>query len=624
MALPVRVVMHDLETPESYAIRLCAANGFSSYRMFLKLTKMTSAGLSKGEPDSIRHLARWSATDPQTLSRYVAVMENRFMTWRLGSAKFNKEARPGRRFRYCPCCVVEDLDNGRGPTVSRPFVRPSWACRAVTNCVEHRRPLSEAPHSPIFGNDFCSFVAVNLSLIRMQAEDPRTQTFAAVDAYCEGKIRGISDEHYLDTMEAYVAVDLCTHLGRFIKRYRSALKLVPLALRGAAAREVGFHFASQGEECIREIVTKIIRTERPKGTAKFMFGSLGRWLRANSARPEFKDVLELLQDVAERSLPFGQGEMCFIPVRKRYLHSVHSAAAEYGLFDRRVAELVTEAGLVDDSSLSGGRIYFDADKAHEILLAATKTVTSSQARSILGVDEKSMASLLQSGLLARVEVRSSGRNYSRIRREDLNNLLRGIFANVSVGTVEPDWMTMRYLCQKAVCGKEDVLAALLHGNLTDAAAPTNHGLKISSLRFNPSTSVRQILSTRKTISDVAGMQAFSQKEASAYMHVKVETVPYLVKEGFIEAMEIQNPIVNRRQKVVTVTSLDAFRKKYIAVSEVAANYETHTNVILAAFQKVGVRPIYEAGAAVSRFFLRSDIDNAPVEVPNIKKRNRKR
>ncbi|TCU18648.1 hypothetical protein EV131_114155 [Rhizobium laguerreae] len=167
-----------------------------------------------------------------------------------------------------------------------------------------------------------------------------------MDDYIASRIRGSSAEPYLDRFEAFIANDLCDHLGRFLKSHALGFPFVPDELRAASAREIGFHVARKGESEIRNVIESVIHRTQPNGTARFSFGVLGRWLRSNTNREEYLELVELFQDVAERNLPYGPGDVCLVPVGRRYLHSVHSAAQEYGLFEERIVELLRTAGLI--------------------------------------------------------------------------------------------------------------------------------------------------------------------------------------------------------------------------------------------------------------------------------------
>jgi TniQ len=620
MPLPVPVIFHSDETPESYADRLSAANSFPTNRTFFTMTAIDHKALVRGDATPLAKLASWSGEDVAKLATFGATTKSRKLNWTLGCATFSKEARRGNRFRYCPNCVVDDWATGSGRPVSRPYVRAVWTTRSVKNCTRHARPLIEAPFTSNTESSFCRFATANRAIIETQSGEPASVLHMSLDAYIEKRISGFLSEPYLDQFDACIAIDFCTHLGRFLKRHRPALSLLPQDLRSATSREIGLHIARQGEAKIRSTATWIIERRRPKGQEKFLFGSLGRWLRSNSGDPDFAQIIELFQDVAERNLPYAPGEMCFIPVRRRYLHSVTSAGVEYGLFEARIVELLKDAGLIGDASLSPARIYFDADKAHAILDAARRTITSEQARTALGVTAELMSRILAAGFVPRVEMRRERRNYSRIRLEDLEEFQRRIFANVAVGDVEKDWVTIDYLCQKAACEKADILASILDGRLARIGAPASHGFKLDALRFELSAALQHFSSSRKTVSEIAKVEAMSQQEASAYMHVKPTTIPYLIERGLLDTETINNPVNKRLQTVVTVASMDAFMAEHVAVSQVAATYETHPNVILDIFEKMDINPIYDNCGNVSRFFRRSEIVDATIVLPRARRK----
>ncbi|QRM44594.1 TniQ family protein [Rhizobium sp. BG4] len=620
MPLPVTVVHHIDETPKSLCDRLSVANGFSSNRMFSTMTGIKTPELAKANPVAISKLARWSGENAADLARNRVTTRRRRMDWQLGFAVFNKQARCGRRFRYCPNCIVDDIATGDGRPVSRPYVRAVWLSRAITNCIRHRRPIVEVTLARKTDDSFCRYVATNAGKIQQEAACSVPTQFLAVDAYAQDRMMGVLTEPYLDRFETHVVVDLCVYLGKFLKRHRPALALIPQDLRTAPPREIGFHYAKNGEQAIREIVVAIIRKIRPSGQHKFFFGALGRWLRSNSEQAEFAELVALFQDIAERNLPFASGDMCFIPVSRRYVHSVVSAGIEYGLHEQRVVQLLHQAGLVEDLKLSNGRIHFDVEHAHEILVAASKTLTSRQAREELGVTEVVMTGLLERGLLARVELRNETRNYSRIRREDLDRFRSVLFAHVVVSDSNQAVIPIKRVCQNAGCEIVDVIAAVIGGHLRNVFIAPNDELTISSLRFDRDEALAYLSKVRPTLSVLAGLAVMNQRDASAYLRVKPMTVPYLINLGLLDTVEITNPFNGRLQSAVTVESMDRFQMDHILVSEVAALHETHTNTILDLLAKIGVRPIYENCGNVSRYFLRSEVLDAPIQVQRYKRK----
>jgi hypothetical protein len=202
--------------------------------------------------------------------------------------------------------------------------------------------------------------------------------------------------------------------------------------------------------------------------------------------------------------------------------------------------------------------------------------------------------------------------------EDLDDFRERVFAHVVVGEVKKSMATITRLCQKAGCETADVVLALVQGKLRSAVVESNREGKIGALRFNLEEASDCLLRERRTLSEVAGAAVIDQREAAAHMAVKANTIPYLISLGLLESTAVKNQVNNRLQTVVTVASMTDFRKQYLRVSEVAALYETHSITILDRFAKIGVRPIYDdCGTNVSRFFRRSEVENAMFSIPKI-------
>ncbi|MGO8090500.1 3'-5' exonuclease [Rhizobium leguminosarum] len=257
--------------------------------------------------------------------------------------------------------------------------------------------------------------------------------------------------------------------------------------------------------------------------------------------------------------------------------------------------------------------------------AATQTLTSQEARRELGVSQGVIVKLLESGLLPRVEERTSIRGYSRIRVQDLREFQRRIFKSVVVGETSGDMLTTAKVCRATLLETPDVLSALIDGSLEKVSAPFDHEYRIDRLLFNREEVVRHFLNPRRTLGGMDGSKILKQRDAATYLKVKTATVPYLMTVGLLESQVVANPVIRRKQSGISVTALDAFMEKFIPVSEVAAQYETHTNVALEALRKQGIGPIYDdCGTQVSRFVRRSELAEVSLDIPKRPKRNRRR
>ncbi|MDH6270166.1 hypothetical protein M2311_000227 [Rhizobium leguminosarum] len=612
MTLPVPVAFHSDEIPGSYADRLSAANGFPTNRMFFTMTAIEQKALERGESEPVSRLAYWSGEDPDRLSRFSAPRPRK-LHWSMGAAVFKREAREGNRFRYCPKCVVADWESGRGRPVARPYVRATWATRSIRSCTLHQRPLVEVADAPEVGDSFCRFAMHHRKIIELQAAEEVGQPHMGLDLYVADRINGQSNEPYLDRFETHLTIDLCTYFGSFVKRHKYALAEVPRHLRAAPAREIGYYVARQGEQRIREVATRILEAERHKAQIKLVLGSLGAWVRRNVERADMAEIVELFQDVAERTLAYAVGEPCFLKIRHRYLHTVKSASVEYGLFEDRVVQLLRDAKLIDETELPYARIYFDAAKAHEILTTASRTLNSREAREMLGVTEEVMARILDKGLLPRVENRNGIRVYSRILREDLEAFQKRLFANVTMTPRVSALKSITTVCRLAGCNTEDMLSAIISGEFEGAEAAAGGWGRIDALRIDARKGIDFFVKTRKSLSEVVGVPVMTQREGCGYMRVKPETMPCLIKRGYLETTAVNNQVNGRRQTVVTIASMDAFMAEHMRLGEVAEFFETSPQTVADKLADVEIMPIYD-GTKGTRFYRKSEIIDAPIEV----------
>lgn len=616
MVLPVPVVLHGFEAFESLASRVAIANGYPSLRLFYSTNGFKLRDLYAGDSAQLAKLAHLSRADTALLAeRTVARATRGDGVWMLGDASFNKESRRAKRLRFCPCCVVSDIDTGSGHPAARPFVRASWISRAVKNCTAHERPLVEVAFKHKREDDFCRFVQANLDSIRTMAADRVTPVSVDVDRYAEDRIRGVAaSAPFLNRFEAHVAIELCFYLGQFIKRDRKATNQLPVKLRDQSAREIGFEIARQGEDAIRAMMASIIRCKKSSPTFKPSFGALGRWLRDNVARPSYSDVVELFQDVAERNFPLGTKDTFLVKVRRRYVHTVTSASIEYGLFENRVVDLLKGAGLIQTIDLPPSRIWFDADSAHEILANATKTMTSAEARGRLGVTENAMSGILKAGLLPRVETRTDTRIYSRIRSQDFEEFQIRLFESVSNLDGSRSLMTVQQVCRR--CGGQihEILALILNKSLKNVAALENHGFQIGALRLDAAEAVALINGARLDKINNLGLSLTTVAEAQRRLRVHPTTVPYLIQMGFLKTTEVRNPRTNYRQNYIVATSVEDFARDHVSIADLASTHETHPMKMFEHLTDLGIKPIFEQVGRVARFFRKADVTDVAIGI----------
>jgi hypothetical protein len=606
MALPVCVPLHGFETTKSLISRLAAANGFCSAKMLMSMTGIRPSKLSQRNPNDIARLAQWSGADPATLASYIPVVVADGK-WRVGGALLHKQTRRGKGFRYCPMCVVDDVDNGDGRPLARPYLRLTWTCRDVVACARHGCELVEPSFAQAFQNDFCRFVDVKMNMIREQARDIVPPSLTEVDAYIERRIQGAGGEPYLDGFDAYVVLDLCRHLGALLRDHRRVVTGVPEDVWESRPREIGFHIARQGEERIRGAFGEVARCKRDRSSGKIYFQSLGVWLRQNAHQEQFAPIVELFQDVAERNLPLGPGEVCFVPVRRRYRHTVHSAAVEYGLGRDRVIQLLNEAGLLKRRLV--GRGCFSVDDAEGVLTQAPKALVISRGKlpERLGASKDLTEQILNANLLRRARAPTTSHDRPPIIMQDLTHFQRRVFANVTAGAVDETMPTLKSIKWVAGVDPLNAIIALIDGKLGGTRSQAGHGYSLERLRFD-----RREVFTYWNISHGAprvgaGGVALTQTDAAKFLIVKPGTIPYLLRNDALDVWpgELEN---DRTRSSISMTSLERFADKYIGQIEAAEILHLRKGSIAWALEEMrGIKPVYVGSSVVSSIYLRDEV-----------------
>ncbi len=385
MTLPITVDFHDGETPLSLVSRLAAANGYSSLTDFLGFTEINAKLISDGEPAAMAILSGWSGIAAERLRRFAISPGDTRATWKMGSAEFSKDMRPGNRHRFCAHCILEDIAQEDG----RPIARP-WGARLVAGTVDrvldrHGIALSEVDAEDVGDrNDFARFVADNIDRVRDWRRFRGVRKSPRLETYLRQRIMEDAGDSFADGLAAYVVVELSNYVGWFIEKHE-VQGAWDAADHVGETREKGFMALSAGKDALLDLYVGAINREHPTmRDIELFLGRVILWMRRNADKPTHSDVIDLFVDMVVRHVPIGPGEKFIRDVKVRHLHSATSASAEYKLLPKRVRDLVIAAGLAEPSDLSDPQFRFDAELARPVLEEAMETLTSSEVAEILG------------------------------------------------------------------------------------------------------------------------------------------------------------------------------------------------------------------------------------------------
>ncbi|TCB00914.1 hypothetical protein E0H65_08205 [Rhizobium leguminosarum bv. viciae] len=612
MTLPIKVGVKSYEEPGSFASRVALGNDFSSLDQFLKAARINPKSLTIGDPGALEKLAYWSGIPSDTLQASLHPCSSGFEVWNIGKASFAREQRTASTFRFCCKCVCDDLATGEGPIMTRPYVRCSWMTQAVRNCTIHQLPLVELPSSRVVDRDAAREFALNLDQIEARAAENAPPVSNELDRYVEGQIRGEVTGSYLERYPTHLAWSFCGYLGRFVTTYGLELFALPSHLDKQSPAEIGFWIAQQGEEAIRSCVTMIFRHGQVPSGRKAPFGDIGRWLYSNRDKLEYAELIDLFRNIAVKNLPVGPEDNCLGASSQRFTHSVLTAAKEYGLTEDRVFELVRQADLLEGPTREYRYTCFDSTKAHDILLAASETITSKELQDSLGLQQSTVYKLFEMGLIKRVETRNNGRVFSRIPRAELMRFKDALFQRTKVIEQPAGYLPLNAICHKVGVGQAQLIADIVDGRIQDVAVFSPQERDVTRLLMNIKEACALYASSGSSDGDKeadGGSNLMTVNEAARFLRATNITISGLARQGFIETVLDRNRTCIRRQMFYTQASIEKFIKSHISIADLAAINSTHPKIMTQLLFERGIPQVNVRQNGETRFFRRDQVSD---------------
>lgn len=304
-------------------------------------------------------------------------------------------------------------------------------------------------------------------------------------------------------------------------------------------------------------------------------------------------------------MPLGEGDICILPTRKRYRHTVRSASVEYGLFEPRVAELMSKAGLLQHEASTKVKPSFDAELARPILEAARDTLSLTEAASLLGLSGPRVNELIDAGLLPRVEAdRGDLRNYTRISKRDFIDFQTRLFERSQARTNLDGFLPILKAAHRCNCQLLDLVEMVLQGTI-NGIARTGDDLSLSNLFVD----LKEAQAARRASAfEEIGTHLLSVADVAASMKTTQVKVYALVADGILPSVRKLNPSTRRMQSFIEPDALETFRRHHLSVAEIASVYGTRADLIAQRMELIGVEPSFDPGGRSGRYYRRSDLD----------------
>lgn len=613
MRLPVNVPFHpDSETPLSLASRLASAMGFSSVAVLLG---GKAQAVARGEPDAIKMLSSWTGVPPEQLSRFAVPTREEAGEWRLGGAVFRKEMRVAGRFRFCPHCLADDTDTGIGRPRSRPYERASWATRAITACTRHRELLVEAAEiAP--SNDVALFAAEGWHLECLRGA-PADIAELEVDLYLEGRILGKRTQSFIDRQEVHVLLMLFQFLGWFVQNRLPSFDLCGKPANELTVRAAGFRVVNGGWDMIERMVKEAIAHHRPAAlTISEFFGPLVRHLRRNVRSPAYAEVVGLFQALVERNVPVGPGDRFVLPVQNRHIHSIRSAALEYGMDRKRVRKLLEVAEIVQFSSLSDRHVYISVIDAERHLKIASANLNAVEVASILGVRSDRVRELADRNILVPCETGVKGnRPFHRFSLTAIDEFRDRLFRRAPLVFGDHGLVSLDHACRRRSLTQTEIIGLVLNGTLTRIGR-SDETMTLGSLLVDLHELPLTVAAEQNLDYVTSRADYLDLTEVKNALATTDVTVSALVKNSVLPVEFLPNPRSLRPQAFVHRSSVAAFLRDHRSLHRIASGWRRNIAWMKSELDENGLKPIFETTGKIARYYRTEDLARACLLPPN--------
>lgn len=599
MQLPMTVKFHSEETPLSLASRLAAANGFSSLSQFNSHIGLKAAAISSGDIHATKLLSDLSGVAVGDLYRFT-VKPTSHKLCSFGGNMVRRQPDRARHHTFCPRCIREDLANGIGRPVSRPYARYQWLAPGIQHCVVHGNELLLSPRGD-HEHDFARFVERNHEEIAQKAQVECSTKASPLEIYLSDRLASRVTNGFLDTIELYVVQDFCQAFGGFLSRNGA-----PSVEHNEA--DAAFVVAANGPNAIEAATIDVIAHSLPM-THNFQstFGPLLTWLRSNRKRPEFDKLISVFQDIAVRHLPLGTDDVFVRPVERRVLHSVVSASRQYSLTEQKVRAIVLQAGLVPGSTKVDQQFWFDADLSAPLLNAARESVSDADAAAMLGISLTLIRDLRRSNTFPAHPGRQSQSNFHRLHPLDIEALQDALFRGTPIVKGTVGLSSLAQSARAAQCTFEEVVR-LARDKAFSSLCTVNEERILPNLRLDAAEVRLGVASARekgKTDNFVERLHELGQ--LPKILGTSNAIVRYLVNSGCLKAEKSRDPFTHAKKLLVTRDAVKEFMANNISLSEVASQLKLSSRETRKRLGAEGITPSCEPVPRSLAFFRRIDI-----------------
>lgn len=607
MTLSPFVPISPDETLMSWATRLAAVHTGETLVPFLRDLGLHPDEMLTGSDVAITRLAEVTGADPNDIRRQTI----QTLEWRrydLRGERFETEFMKGASVSCCPACLLDDDDEGGSALLRRG--RLAWRFRPVRTCPIHGIALLDRPY--VDWSDRFHQVGVVVPeagpALRALADAQVQRDVSPLQTYVTDRLDGKRGPEWLDGQGIELGARASEMLGVALQFGRKPNLLKMTADDWDLAGRVGFEFTQRGEVGISEALSEVQRRawfeDRIAGHSgpQMVFGRLYQWLSFSKNRKEVGPIRDVVRQHILDTMHVASGTMLMgtkvVASRK---HTVGSLAKLSGVHPRTLRNALALAGLIPNSSATGGDTIFDAEEGKRVVDQLGEAVPQKHLPAYINATRGQIVTLIAGGFLKRMmDVGSSARASASISKREVHAFLDSISRDVQVvDTLPAGVWPINEATQKARVTTDEVIRLLQKGALRNVYRVRGEDGYLS-IHVDPEEIKGHFMRDPETVP--LGSCAVA-KELGTIQSV----VNSLCAAGLIASVAPIGRAEARKTVRVLPRSLRQFQETYVLLMQLRQELGVHHRTINNALRRLGVKPVADPAVLKVTLFRRADI-----------------
>ncbi|WP_437871003.1 TniQ family protein [Methylorubrum extorquens] len=589
------------EPAAGYASRLAALNNLD-FVPLMRSTGISAREVHSGLARGVRNVARLGGLDAAqavALAACTPIRPSRRRPGQLGDERLVPGAVLAGFFRFCPHCVAQDLIEAPHdvPVAARPWLRLEWSINQIRSCRTHGVRLAETrrveDHELIV--DFARTVATEVlpHLARLRAETVPTRPNAFEDWLLRRLRNERTPSNWLDTMPINAAVAACESLGiEGLGSDRPHLSKFGNE-EWVVASLSGYSIASKGENAIVRFLDALAARSHAAGTVgmKSIYGYIFEVLERTLDDPGFEAFRNVVRRHAIENVPLPAGSQVLgYVLEERRLHTATSAAAASKTSHATLRAIFARSGIApplggpDHQRLI---IRVDAFEAQLREFGAALKVTD--VREAVGIPHKHILELIARGMVPTLfGSREVHKARHRVARDDVEAFMDRLFEGaVPVEAPTPRQVTFGRACFVASTNIGDVVGLVLARRLAWKGS-LRGGRRYTDLLVDADEVLALLQGAAAPRRGL--MKAEIEAETPG---LRLDVLTPLIAAGHLMVAQEFCPQTRRRLPVVTRESYEAFKGRYLTLTEICHAKNLNARVARRHLDAAGLVPAFD-------------------------------